>query len=223
MRPPPSKCALAMMILRAAGSFADATPFLMGVLTHYNNQVFVSSLLTDATLDLSFTSTSPVLPALDTFPPWSSDDRLVAYQSALDGDLDIYVFEVDTGITRKLTDNVVADYAPTWLCNSSVVIFTSDVDGNPNLFDAEALSISAPLLDVPTEAQGLTTAPEADIYPENAHREENASREGHLPGLNLGDQTNFLLPDVSVTVVDPSVDIGEAWEPLAVCPVQSPQ
>jgi Tol biopolymer transport system component len=154
-----------------------------------------------------------------TNPSGSSDDRLIAYQSALDGDLDIYVYEVGTGITRKLTDNAVADYAPTWLCDSSTVIFTSDVDGNPNLFDADALSINAPL-DVPTEAQRLTTAPEADIYPENAHREENASREGQLPGVNLGDQTNFLLPDVSVTVVDPSVDTGEAWEPLAVCPVQ---
>ncbi|MEP6988349.1 MAG: choice-of-anchor K domain-containing protein, partial [Chloroflexota bacterium] len=48
------------------GTFANGTPFLLGQLTHFNNQVFASSLLTGATLALSFTSTVPVLPAINT-------------------------------------------------------------------------------------------------------------------------------------------------------------
>ncbi|MEO8395480.1 MAG: choice-of-anchor K domain-containing protein, partial [Chloroflexota bacterium] len=45
----------------ATGTFANGTPFLLGELTHYNHQVFASSLLTGATLNFSFTSTAPVI------------------------------------------------------------------------------------------------------------------------------------------------------------------
>jgi len=48
------------------GTFTNGTPFLLGELTHFNNQVFASSLLTGASLDLSFASTSPALPAIST-------------------------------------------------------------------------------------------------------------------------------------------------------------
>ncbi len=150
---------------------------------------------------------------------WSTDDSLIAYQSDLDGDLDVYVYQVGTGITRKLTNNKIPDYAPTWLCNGTIVIFTSDIDGNPNIFDADAVSITAPAIDVQKDAQRLTTDPADDIYPENAPVEENASREGRMPGISLGDQTDFLTPDVTVTKVDPSLDTGKAWEPIASCPV----
>ncbi len=150
---------------------------------------------------------------------WSSDDSLIAYQSDLDSDLDIYVYQVGTGITRKLTDNTIPDYAPTWLCSSTIVLFTSDIDGNPNIFDANAVSITAPAIDVAKDAERLTTNPADDIYPENSPVEENASREGHLPGINLGDQTDFLIPDVSVTKIDPSLETGKVWEPLDSCAI----
>jgi hypothetical protein len=54
---------------------------------------------------------------------------------------------------------------------------------------------------------------------ENAPVEEDASREGHLPGINLGDQTDFLVPDVTVTKLDHSLDTGKAWEPMDSCAV----
>ncbi|MBZ0240354.1 MAG: hypothetical protein K8H77_06790, partial [Cutibacterium acnes] len=155
---------------------------------------------------------------------WSPDDSLIAYQSNLDGDLDIYVYEVASGKTRQMTDNDLSDYAPTWLCNTTQVIFTSDVTGNPDLFNAEALPIEAPAIKVDVDATQLTFDPADDIYPENSPTEENASREGHLPGFEqvLGEQTAFLNPDFSVTEPDVSVETSDAWESINSCATVCP-
>ncbi|MEL6527728.1 MAG: DPP IV N-terminal domain-containing protein, partial [Chloroflexota bacterium] len=69
---------------------------------------------------------------------WSPDADIIAYQTDLNGDLDIYIYDVASTQTRQLTDNDVDDYAPTWLCNSSHVIFTSEIDGDPNIYQADA-------------------------------------------------------------------------------------
>ena len=153
---------------------------------------------------------------------WSTDDSMIAYQSDLDGDLDIYVYQLSTGITRKLTNNNIPDYAPTWKCNTTTVIFTSDVSGNPDIYDANALPIKAAAISVAQDATRLTTEPADDIYPENSPVEENASREGKFPGASLGTQTSFLNPDVTVTKVDPSLDSGKTWDPINSCPIVCP-
>ncbi|NLF77069.1 MAG: hypothetical protein GX573_15330, partial [Chloroflexi bacterium] len=112
---------------------------------------------------------------------WSDDDKLIAYQSDLDGDLDIYVFEVETGQTRLVTDNDIPDYAPTWWCQSPILIFTSDITDDSNIFETPALPIDADPIDVLREAGQLTTDEESDQYPENTPSEENASRQQSLP------------------------------------------
>jgi len=119
---------------------------------------------------------------------WSPDDRLIAYQSDLDGDNDIYVYEVSTKITRQLTDNTIEDYAPTWYCNGPLVVFTSDVTGDSNLFAAPALPIDAPSIQVETEAQQLTFDPASDQYPSDSPSEEDASNA--FP-LSIGDITGL--------------------------------
>jgi len=121
-------------------------------------------------------------PTSDAFNPiWSPDDSLIAYQSALDGDMDVYVYEVATGITRQLTDNTIEDYAPTWLCESNTIVFTSDVTVDANIFSAAALPIDAAALDVSEEAQQLTFVDAADQYPLDSPPEENASQEQAFP------------------------------------------
>jgi TolB protein len=113
----------------------------------------------------------------------SPDDMLIAYESNLDGDSDIYVYEIASGLTRLLTDNAIEDYAPTWWCNSTTLVFTSDVTGDPNLFEASALPMEAQPIVVESEATQLTFDPADDRYPEYAPSNENASR-----------QYNFLAP-----------------------------
>ncbi|MCQ3930746.1 MAG: hypothetical protein DPW16_09810 [Chloroflexi bacterium] len=116
-----------------------------------------------------------------TNPVFSPDDSVVAYQSDVDGDLDIYVYEFSSGITRLLTDNVIPDYAPTWYCESTTIVWTSDITEDPNIFSTNALPIDAPAIKVEEEASQLTFDPNADQYPQNAPSEENASRQRSLP------------------------------------------
>ena len=112
---------------------------------------------------------------------WSPDNALIAYQSDLDGDLDIYVYELAAGITRLVTDNDIADYAPTWVCDMSILVFTSDITGDSNLFSTPALPMDTPAIKVDTEAEQLTDEPDAGQYPQNSPDEEDASRQNSLP------------------------------------------
>ena len=112
---------------------------------------------------------------------FSPDDSLIAYQSNLDGDSDIYVYRFAGKQTRKVTDNNISDYAPTWFCNAPTVIFTSDITQDSNVFDTSALPINAPPINVETQASQLTNEPKSDQYPQDSPSEENASREGALP------------------------------------------
>ncbi len=150
---------------------------------------------------------------------WSPDGHLIAYQSDLDGDLDIYVYQTSSSKTRKLSDNTIADYAPSWLCGTTQVLFTSDISGNPDIYRAEALSIDAAGIAVDKEAEQMTTDKVDDIYPLGAPTEENASQEGKLPAQLDATQgaTSFLKPDVSVTLPDATVPRGKAWEEILGC------
>ncbi|MCI0708738.1 MAG: hypothetical protein L0154_01110, partial [Chloroflexi bacterium] len=65
--------------------------------------------------------------------------------------------------------------------NSLRVVWTSDVDGDPNLFAHEAVPIADPPIVVEDEADRLTDEPDIDQYPQNSPAEENASRQGALP------------------------------------------
>jgi Tol biopolymer transport system component len=112
---------------------------------------------------------------------FSYDDTLIAYQSNLDGDYDIYVYEFASEKTRLVTDNTIADYAPTWWCYGPTLLFTSDITEDSNIFETPALPIDAPAILVESQAVQLTNAEESDQYPQNTPSEENASREGQLP------------------------------------------
>lgn len=124
--------------------------------------------------------------------------------------------------TRQLTDNDVDDYAPTWLCNSSHVIFTSEIDGDRNIYQADALDLDADPIDLTNAdmAIQLTDDVAEDIYPVGAPTEENASREGLLPdanGMNFGTQKEFLPVDVRITEVDSSIDNLVEWILISSC------
>lgn len=112
---------------------------------------------------------------------WSPDSSLIAYQSNLDGDNDIYVYDMAAQTTRLVTDNSEEDYAPTWVCDAPMLVFTSDVTDDPNLFSTSALPIDAAAINVAAEASQLTFDPESDQYPLDSPSEENASRQESFP------------------------------------------
>jgi Tol biopolymer transport system component len=93
--------------------------------------------------------------------------------------LNVYVYDMQTKKTRTLTQNKVNSYAPTWLCDSPTIAFTSDIaDNTSNIFVAPALPIDAPSIDVQQTATRLTFDPTANQYPQNSPSKENASRRG---------------------------------------------
>ncbi len=150
---------------------------------------------------------------------WSPTDELIAFQSNQDGDLDIYVYEVATGERRQLTDNTIPDYAPTWICDATEVIFTSDIEGNPDIFSADATPISDPAILVEEDADQLTFEEFQDVYPQDTPAEENASREGRTSIGDFGVQTVFIEPEVETTEVDPTfagLDVEE-WTTVESC------
>lgn len=155
-----------------------------------------------------------------TNPVWSPGSRFIAYQSDLDGDLDVYVYDTVTGITRQITDNDINDYAPAWLCGEDRLMFTSDINDDPDIYEASILPLSAPPLRVEVEADQLTFEPSQDIYPQNSPSEENASREGQTVNGEFGQQTSFLNPDASLTPTDLSMDglTREDWAEVDSCP-----
>jgi Tol biopolymer transport system component/PKD repeat protein len=151
---------------------------------------------------------------------WSPSDSLIAYQSDQDGDLDVYVFAFATAETRKLTDNTIADYAPTWRCDDNMVIFTSDIAGNPDIYEEEARPIQDPPVRVEEVADQLTFEAFDDIYPQMTPSEENASREGQTSLGEFGEQTVFLEPFIETTIPDLSLDgiAREDWQAIEGCP-----
>jgi len=110
------------------------------------------------------------------YQAWSPDDSAIAYQSSLDGDRDIYVYDLANNQTRLLADNTAADYAPTWFCGSKQLAFTSEVTGNADIFSAQALPVNAASIIIEEQATQLTVDPAADLYPLSSPSEEDASR-----------------------------------------------
>jgi Tol biopolymer transport system component/SH3-like domain-containing protein len=121
---------------------------------------------------------------------WSPDDNLVTYDSDLDGDRDVYVYEFDSEVTRLVTDNDVPDYAPSWICDTPTLLFTSDIDEredgtpDPNIFSTPGLPIEDDPIIVDEEATRLTTDDSVDTFPLDSPSDEDASRKGDesLPG-----------------------------------------
>jgi hypothetical protein len=72
-------------------------------------------------------------------PSWSPDGRSLAFSGSVGGISDLYVYDLDTGETRQLTDDKYADLQPTWSPDGSTLAFTSD--RGPTT-DFEALSYS---------------------------------------------------------------------------------
>ncbi len=130
----------------------------------------------------------------------SPNSELVAYQSNLaEGINDIYVYEIETDQTRLITENMgeryegVQDTSPTWYCESTTLVFTSNVEtpattedtvsarNDNNIYLTEALPIDADPIETDNEGTRLTFEDANDRDPQNTPPEENASRNGALP------------------------------------------
>ncbi|GMR13866.1 MAG: DPP IV N-terminal domain-containing protein [Gemmatimonadota bacterium] len=87
-----------------------------------------------------------------TNPAWSPDGRYIAFSGMEGGVSDIYIWDVNTGALRQMTDDKNADLQPTWSPDGRTIAFVSD--RGPNT-DFSVLKYSKPrvaFLDVQTRA-----------------------------------------------------------------------
>ena len=105
-------------------------------------------------------------PASDAFAPvWDDSSDLIAYESTLTGEVEVYIYQLSTSSTRQLTEGGT-NFSPTWICSSPTIVWTSNVTGNHDLHMSNALPISAPPLQMEqNEASQLTGDAGQDEFP----------------------------------------------------------
>jgi Periplasmic component of the Tol biopolymer transport system len=69
----------------------------------------------------------------------------IAFSSKLDGDVDIYVINMDGSGLQRLTDNPGVDTDPDWSPDGMQIAFTSDRDGYHRIYTIDADGKSPPL------------------------------------------------------------------------------
>ncbi|MGH9334386.1 MAG: peptidase S9, partial [Vicinamibacteria bacterium] len=59
-------------------------------------------------------------------PRWSPDGRQVVFSAIIGGLTDLYLLDVETGTTRRLTDDSFADIQPDWSPDGRQILFVTD-------------------------------------------------------------------------------------------------
>ena len=75
----------------------------------------------------------PVL-AAGVRPAWSPDGTRIAFQAERDGNVDVYVMDVDGGNVTRLTDDPAPDSEPTWSPDGTRIAFVSRRGGNADVY-----------------------------------------------------------------------------------------
>jgi len=70
-------------------------------------------------------------------PSWSPDGQNLAMTLSYEGNPEIYVFQIESGQLRRITDNNAIDTEAVWVDNDTL-IFTSDRSGGPQLYEVSA-------------------------------------------------------------------------------------
>jgi Tol biopolymer transport system component len=99
------------------------------------------------------------------FPRWSADGAFVLASSTADGDAEIYLFPVDGGAPRKLTDNAALDDAARWSRDGRRIFFMSDRRGRFEPFVMNADGTEQAPYDRPEEG---STSPDGTRILESA-------------------------------------------------------
>jgi Tol biopolymer transport system component len=99
---------------------------------------------------------------------WSPEGLRIAYQSLRDGNLDVYTYDLRDDSEYRLTDYEGIDSAPTWNCGGALISFTTERDGNPNVFQIDWQGVGSP--------SNLTIHPATDKWSEWSPSKEPASR-----------------------------------------------
>ncbi len=95
-------------------------------------------------------------------PDISPDGKLVAFSAARDITNDIFTINLETEEITNLTNDPLADYAPTWAPDGKSIIFLKRVSGNEKLFRLDLASGKATQLTFGTHDEGGAQFLDAD-------------------------------------------------------------
>ncbi len=76
--------------------------------------------------------------ASDLDPAWSPDGQKIAFMSARDGNLEIYVMDADGTNQTRLTKDATGDTFPAWSPDGQKIAFTANRDGNSEIYVMDA-------------------------------------------------------------------------------------
>jgi len=77
---------------------------------------------------------------MNTDPDFSPDGNSIVFVSDRDGDEDLYLYEITTKETRRITDNAAQDFAPSFAPDGKEVVFVSNMD-NPYKWEIYSVNI----------------------------------------------------------------------------------
>lgn len=60
------------------------------------------------------------------YPAWSPDGRSIAFSGMVEGESDIYVYELRRGQLRKLTEGPESEIMPAWSADGAEIVFSTD-------------------------------------------------------------------------------------------------
>ena len=110
----------------------------------------------------------------DTWPTWSPDGKRIAFQSDRDGNLDIWVINVDGSGLTNLTKSPREDEHPAWSPDGTKIAFTSRREGNRDIWVMNANG---------SNPENLTREPGRDRYamwsPDGTKIAFNTNRDGN--------------------------------------------
>jgi Tol biopolymer transport system component len=109
----------------------------------------------------------------DVFPAWSPDGRWLVFMSSRRASFELYLLNPDCAAQpatcedqlHPLTENRAFDGFPVWSPDGAQVVFSSDREGNFDLFEIEIACIGRASLPCESSARALTTSLESDISP----------------------------------------------------------
>ncbi|MEI6171407.1 MAG: hypothetical protein WCQ45_02875 [bacterium] len=82
-----------------------------------------------------FGEQGPALTYLE--PALSPDGRWLAYECAVDGKLELFARDVETGVAERLTENQADDFSPSWSPDGTSIVFASNRNNNVDIYILE--------------------------------------------------------------------------------------
>jgi Tol biopolymer transport system component len=79
---------------------------------------------------------------MNTDPDFAADGTSLVFVSNRDGDEDLYLYNVTTDETRRLTDNTAQDFAPCFAPDGREIVFVSNLD-NPYKWEIYGISVES--------------------------------------------------------------------------------